>query len=147
MSSLGNYRVSLKFSEKDDDQTEVVKLLKQMGRRKSQFITKAVKYYLENEPTAEIPMPKSQNVDKTAIKALLLEVLSELNIDSSHAQQIEPTLMDNISPNIVELSTENKNQSENNKDNPENNPKEIPEEDVVDEKDIDDFLDGLDDWE
>ena len=52
---LKDYRVSLKFSEKEAEQRDVVKLLKQLGRKKSSFITKAIKYYLENNPSPEIP--------------------------------------------------------------------------------------------
>lgn len=55
MEDLKNYRISLKFSEKDSEQAEVAKLLKQLGRKKSAFITKAIKYYLENNPSPEIP--------------------------------------------------------------------------------------------
>ena len=50
-----DYRMSLKFSEIDPEQVEVAALLKKMGRKKSFFITKAVKYYLENNPNPELP--------------------------------------------------------------------------------------------
>lgn len=55
MDSLKNLRISLKFSEKEEEQAEVAKFLKQLGRKKSAFITKAVKFYLENNPTPDIP--------------------------------------------------------------------------------------------
>lgn len=138
-SNLGNYRVSLKFSEKDDDQVEVVKLLKQMGRRKSQFITKAIKYYLENEPTAEIPMPKNQqkNINKDDLKSLLIEVLTELNIDTSKVDLIEPKLTQPSSnKTIVEIDTDSKKEDNSSSD-------EIL---GYNDEDIDDFLDGLDNF-
>lgn len=137
-SNLGNYRVSLKFSEKDEDQTEVVNLLKQMGRRKSQFITKAIKYYLENEPTAEIPMPKNktQNINKNDLKSLIMEVLTDLNIDASKSDLIESKLTKSSSKTIVEIDTDSKTE-----DNISSN-----ETIEIDEDDLDDFLDGLDNF-
>lgn len=39
-SNNSRYRVSLKFSDKDKDQEEVVTLLKQMGRRKVLLLQK-----------------------------------------------------------------------------------------------------------
>ncbi len=55
MDGLKKYRISLKFSEKDPRQVDVANLLKQLGRKKSAFITEAVKYYLENNPNPNIP--------------------------------------------------------------------------------------------
>ena len=75
-----DYRVSLKFSEKDSDQTEVVRLLKQMGRRKSAFITKAIKYYLNENPDADIPGVTSTTISKSSVRAILKELLEEMDI-------------------------------------------------------------------
>ena len=134
MKNLGNYRVSLKFSEKDADQTEVVNLLKQMGRRKSQFITKAVKYYLANEPEAEIPMPQTQNINKNTLKAALMEILEEMNINPESAKAIETKII-GTSPSITEVNTDSVNKQTDVKTTIE-----------VDEADLDDFLDGLDNF-
>lgn len=78
MENLKNYRISLKFSEKDPDQVEVVKLLKQMGRKKSSFITRAIKYYMENNPEPEIPGNNNilthmltENIIKTTILKMI----------------------------------------------------------------------------
>jgi hypothetical protein len=135
MKNLGNYRVSLKFSEKDADQTEVVQLLKQMGRRKSQFITKAVKYYLANEPEAEIPMPQTQNLNKNALKEALMELLLEMNLNPESAKTIETKII-NASPKITEVNTNV-------------NDEKIPDATTIeiDEADLDDFLDGLDEFD
>jgi hypothetical protein len=134
MKNLGNYRVSLKFSEKDADQTEVVQLLKQMGRRKSQFITKAIKYYLANEPEAEIPMPQTQNLNKNALKEALMELLLEMNLNPESAKTIETKII-NASPKITEVNTNV-------------NDEKIPDATTIeiDEADLDDFLDGLDEF-
>ena len=134
MKNLGNYRVSLKFSEKDADQTEVVQLLKQMGRRKSQFITKAIKYYLANEPEAEIPMPQTQNLNKNALKEALMELLLEMNLNPESAKTIETKII-NASPKITEVNTNI-------------NEEKIPDATTIeiDEADLDDFLDGLDEF-
>ena len=78
--SNSDYRVSLKFSEKDAEQEEVVKLLKQMGRRKSLFITKAIKFYLKENPEADIPGVTSTTISKSSVRAILKELLSEMNI-------------------------------------------------------------------
>jgi hypothetical protein len=125
----------LKFSEKDADQTEVVQLLKQMGRRKSQFITKAVKYYLANEPEAEIPMPQTQNLNKNALKEALMELLLEMNLNPESAKTIETKII-NASPKITEVNTNV-------------NDEKIPDATTIeiDEADLDDFLDGLDEFD
>lgn len=88
-----NYRISLKFSEKDAEQAEVVKLLKQMGRRKSHFITKAVLYYLDKEPEAEIPNIKtSGKVSKDTMREMLKELLTEMNINPDAIPHIETAI-------------------------------------------------------
>ena len=69
--SNSDYRVSLKFSEKDAEQEEVVKLLKQMGRRKSLFITKAIKFYLKENPEADIPGVTTTTISKSSVRAIL----------------------------------------------------------------------------
>lgn len=137
MSSLGKYRVSLKFSEKDAAQTEVVQLLKQMGRRKSQFITKAVMYYLENEPEAEIPMPKAtQTINKDALKDVVLELLKEMNISPDASKVLEEKI-NNASENVQKDIKQNENNDTQTK-----NVETIE----VDEADLDDFLSGLDEF-
>lgn len=92
MEDLRNYRISLKFSEKDSDHVTVAKLLKQMGRKKSSFIVKAVKYYLENNPMPEIPgnNPVVMNmVTESIIKATILKMLHSGEIPSLPMQVTE----------------------------------------------------------
>lgn len=127
MGKLNKFRLSLKFSEKDPDQTEVVSLLKQMGRRKSHFITKAVKYYLEHEPEAQIPMPKTKDVDREQMKKLLRELLQEISpsVTTQPAPAPPPAKIQ-----VEEIMQEEPESAENS----------------INDADMDDFMAGLDDW-
>jgi septum formation inhibitor MinC len=99
MDNLKNYRVSLKFSEKDEEQAEVAKLLKQLGRKKSAFITKAVMYYLQNNPSPEIP--GNNNV--------LTKIITENIIKTTILQMIQSgELSYNMQGNIMPAKTETK---------------------------------------
>lgn len=78
MENLKDYRISLKFSEKESDQKDVAKLLKQLGRKKSSFITKAIKYYLENNPSPEIPGTNNvitNMLTENVVKATILKMI------------------------------------------------------------------------
>ena len=104
--SNSDYRVSLKFSEKDTDQEEVVKLLKQMGRRKSAFITKAIKFYLRENPedaTSNIPI---NSFNKSSLKSMLKEILSEMNLGELTAPPKEEKI--EIQQPIEKIEVENK---------------------------------------
>lgn len=132
-----DYRVSLKFSEKDSDQTEVVKLLKQMGRRKSAFITKAVKFYLSENPDADIPGITSTTISKSSVKSILKELLAEMNFQE-----------------IQDLQNKNNEQSqkenEKNKENILNKQELKKDENIVDQisdEEVDNFLEGLEVWD
>lgn len=121
MENLKNYRVSLKFSEKDSEQVEVVKLLKQMGRKKSSFITKAVKYYMENNPEPEIPGNNnaiSHIMTENIIKSTILKMLksgeltypvdikenkdTEPLAESDYIEKVEPQKVPKKMPEKVE---------------------------------------------
>lgn len=134
MGMINKYRLSLKFSEKDQDQTEVVNLLKQMGRRKSSFITKAVKYYLEHEPEAQIPMPKTKDVDREQMKKLLRELLQEISF-TEEARQTGTDKNTDTPPVRIQVKEEKK---------PHEEPGDA--EYTIEEDDMDDFLAGLEDW-
>lgn len=146
MSNLNNsYRISLKFSDKDSQQVEVVNLLKQMGRRKSQFITKAIIYYLENEPEAEIPNIKSTGkVNKDSVREMVKEIMQELNfmqtLTPQQQEQIEQSLSKQQpqppvqqSTPVISVDTQ-----------PPNNITQSTEEDAQFSEDVDALLDGLD---
>lgn len=124
-----DYRVSLKFSEKDAEQEEVVKLLKQMGRRKSAFITKAIKYYLSENPNADIPGVTSTTISKSSVRAILKELLTEMNIqDLQNIQSIQKNQSGKTEIIKDEQSSEEKQEH-------------------VTEEQIDDFLEGLEAWD
>lgn len=98
MDNLKDYRVSLKFSEKDSDHIEVVKLLKQLGRKKSSFIVKAIKYYIANNPTPEIPgsNPVVTNMlTEAAVKSAIRKMLSSGEISPFSFGLIQKTTVEN----------------------------------------------------
>lgn len=120
-----DYRVTLQFSTSDPDQQEVIKLLKEKGRKKSIFITKAVKFYLENEQKT------TNSISREEIKELIKEVLSEMEISPA---QNTPVSDDKIIP-----------KKENNSNEKEKIQEPTPEETPT-EEDVDDFLAGLSAW-
>lgn len=126
--SNSDYRVSLKFSEKDAEQEEVVKLLKQMGRRKSLFITKAIKFYLKENPEADIPGVTSTTISKSSVRAILKELLSEMNIQDIQNLQNNDTTKE-AQPVQKEESTS------------------IPKKEEVSDTVVDAFLEGLEAWD
>ena len=126
--SNSDYRVSLKFSEKDAEQEEVVKLLKQMGRRKSLFITKAVKFYLKENPEADIPGVTSTTISKSSVRAILKELLSEMNIQDIQNLQNNDTTKE-AQPVQKEESTS------------------TPKKEEVSDTVVDAFLEGLEAWD
>lgn len=126
--SNSDYRVSLKFSEKDAEQEEVVKLLKQMGRRKSLFITKAIKFYLKENPEADIPGVTSTTISKSSVRAILKELLSEMNIQDIQNLQNNDTTKE-AQPVQKEESTSTHKKEE------------------VSDTVVDAFLEGLEAWD
>jgi hypothetical protein len=126
--SNSDYRVSLKFSEKDAEQEEVVKLLKQMGRRKSLFITKAIKFYLKENPEADIPGVTSTTISKSSVRAILKELLSEMNIQDIQNLQNNDTTKE-AQPVQKEESTS------------------TPKKEEVSDTVVDAFLEGLEAWD
>ena len=126
--SNSDYRVSLKFSEKDAEQEEVVKLLKQMGRRKSLFITKAIKFYLKENPEADIPGVTSTTIRKSSVRAILKELLSEMNIQDIQNLQNNDTTKE-AQPVQKEESTS------------------TPKKEEVSDTVVDAFLEGLEAWD
>lgn len=95
MTNLKNYRISLKFSEKDAEQSDVAKLLKQLGRKKSAFITKAVKYYLENNPSPEIPGNNNiltGLITENIIKATILKMIQSGELSYNEKNNIDKTI-------------------------------------------------------
>ena len=126
--SNSDYRVSLKFSEKDAEQEEVVKLLKQMGRRKSLFITKAIKFYLKENPEADIPGVTSTTISKSSVRAILKELLSEMNIQDIQNLQNNDTTK-KAQPVQKEESTS------------------TPKKEEVSDTVVDAFLEGLEAWD
>lgn len=138
-SNNSRYRVSLKFSEKDKEQEEVVTLLKQMGRRKSAFITKAVKYYLSENPEPEIPNVTSVSINKSSLRTTMKKILSEMTID-------ELTELINKKENPLNKKEEVFESKP--KQNEAVKPKieEIKQEEVSDDE-VDSFLAGLEAWD
>ena len=126
--SNSDYRVSLKFSEKDAEQEEVVKLLKQMGRRKSLFITKAIKFYLKENPEAEIPGVTSTTISKSSVRAILKELLSEMNIQDIQNLQNNDTTKEAQPVQKEESSS-------------------TPKKEEVSDTVVDAFLEGLEAWD
>ena len=126
--SNSDYRVSLKFSEKDAEQEEVVKLLKQMGRRKSLFITKAIKFYLKENSEADIPGVTSTTISKSSVRAILKELLSEMNIQDIQNLQNNDTTKE-AQPVQKEESTS------------------TPKKEEVSDTVVDAFLEGLEAWD
>ena len=126
--SNSDYRVSLKFSEKDAEQEEVVKLLKQMGRRKSLFITKAIKFYLKENPEADIPGVTSTTIRKSSVRAILKELLSEMNIQDIQNLQNNDTTKEAQPVQKEESSS-------------------TPKKEEVSDTVVDAFLEGLEAWD
>ena len=126
--SNSDYRVSLKFSEKDAEQEEVVKLLKQMGRRKSLFITKAIKFYLKQNPEADIPGVTSTTISKSSVRAILKELLSEMNIQDIQNLQNNDTTKEAQPVQKEESSS-------------------TPKKEEVSDTVVDAFLEGLEAWD
>lgn len=86
MMDLRSLRISLKFSEKDPDHVAVAKLLKQLGRKKSSFIVKAVKYYMENNPMPDIPGTNAvitSMVTEAVVRATILKMLQSGEIPNT----------------------------------------------------------------
>jgi len=139
MEGLKKYRISLKFSEKDPRQVDVANLLKQLGRKKSAFITEAVKYYLENNPNPNIPGNNNvltnmltENIVKNTILKMIQSgelVYTNLQPEQKEKNKISKEIIENLNvdkieePSIVPI-TETKN--------------------VETNSDIDDMLDMLD---
>ena len=130
--SNSDYRVSLKFSEKDAEQEEVVKLLKQMGRRKSLFITKAIKFYLKENPEADIPGVTSTTISKSSVRAILKELLSEMNIQDIQNLQNNDTIKEVQPVQKEETTSTSKKDSKN---------------EEVSDTVVDAFLEGLEAWD
>lgn len=113
------YRVTLQFSTSDPEQKEVIKLLKEKGRKKSIFITKAVKFYLENENKV------GAQISKEEIKDLIREVLAEMEISPQKEESAPSKLTDETKEELKEEPTSDE---------------------APTEEDVDDFLDGLNAW-
>lgn len=125
-----NYRISLQFSSQDPEQVEVVNLLKQMGRKKSSFITKAIKYYLNEQPNAEVPGVNSVAVSKSSIRSIVKELLSEMNIAQIANETYKPTVKEEKQKTVAVKPKEQVSE---------------PQDEISDEQ-LDDFLDSLDSW-
>lgn len=147
MENLKDYRISLKFSEKESDQKDVAKLLKQLGRKKSSFITKAVKYYLENNPSPEIP--GSNNIitsmlTENVVKATILKMIhsGELSYNGK-INEDDYVEKDTPKPKITKVST-SKNTSESKNTNMEE--KSIDLQEIQNNEDVDNLLNMLDEF-
>ena len=139
MEGLKKYRISLKFSEKDPRQVDVANLLKQLGRKKSAFITEAVKYYLENNPNPNIPGNNNvltnmltENIVKNTILKMIQSgelVYTNLQPEQKEKNKISKEIIENFNVDKVE----------------ETHTIPIPETKSVEtNSDIDDMLDMLD---
>lgn len=147
MENLKDYRISLKFSEKESDQKDVAKLLKQLGRKKSSFITKAVKYYLENNPSPEIP--GSNNIitsmlTENVVKATILKMIhsGELSYNGK-INEDDYVEKDTPKPKITKVST-SKNISQQKNTNIEE--KSIDLQEIQNNEDVDNLLNMLDEF-
>lgn len=147
MENLKDYRISLKFSEKESDQKDVAKLLKQLGRKKSSFITKAIKYYLENNPSPEIP--GSNNIitsmlTENVVKATILKMIhsGELSYNGK-INEDDYVEKDTPKPKITKVST-SKNTSESKNTNMEE--KSIDLQEIQNNEDVDNLLNMLDEF-
>lgn len=66
-------RASLRFNPNDEDHMRVIVLLKSLGRKQSQFIVKAVIYYIENSP--EFAQARENNKQKESLEDRAVNVI------------------------------------------------------------------------
>ncbi len=126
-----DYKVTLKFSENDPDQQEVISILKQKGRKKSVFVTKAVKFYLDNY----LGSGNNNNITRAEIKEIVKEILIEMNISTKAVEEDKKTV------DVKSVESKPKKSKEISK------KEEVPVvEDEPSDEMIDDFLGSLDSW-
>lgn len=116
-----NYRLSLKFSEKNDEQKEAYNILKSKGRHKSEYIAKAVMFYVENADIIDIDNLQEK---KYVIKNLMFKILTEnkedlknlikeVILENGYAVR---TLSEDSISNVQPLTNNNQNSANNNSD-------------------------------
>ncbi len=149
------YRMTLQFSKKDEEQIAASALLKEKGRKKSAYIAKAIKYYVEHN--------EGHGNEKLEIKEILTEILTEV-AKGQPAKKSKPKSKPKI---LHELTEEewHKMYSDNSDKKPPETPLQKPNikpetppapvkkleivqpepkvEEIEDTSDIDDFLSGL----
>lgn len=160
MENLKKYRISLKFSERDPEQVDVANLLKQLGRKKSAFITKAVKYYLEHNPYPDIPgtnnvltnLLTENMVRNTLLKMfqsgeLNYQQIKKLEINPAQQEKIPVSLTPSVEeapPSILPEKQNNIAIEKHNKPEAEEKSVDINKEDISSDEDISDMLSMLD---
>ena len=76
-------RLSLQFNGNDKDQADAIKILKEMGHRKSLFISKAVLYYINNVPDALAPFNSAKNLNRVIVEAWFKDMIKDYIKDPS----------------------------------------------------------------
>lgn len=67
-----NYRLTLKFSPKSEDQMKAWEIIQKHGRKKSAFISAAVLYYIEN---IEKEKNSLANVDRAVLQNVVMGIM------------------------------------------------------------------------
>lgn len=83
MKQEGGYRFSLQFPGDTEAQVRVGETLKRLGRKKSNFIIRAVISYLDNHPEEETPPSlhsETAVLTRDEIKNLILSVINDMHL-------------------------------------------------------------------
>lgn len=80
-------RFTIKFNENDPAHETVIGILEQQGpRQKAQFIANAVLHYIHCRETPDIAVPCFQRPDKTAIEAIVMEILRQQGMKKTETE-------------------------------------------------------------
>ena len=143
--SENDLKMTIKFNDDDPDQLDVALFLKKLGRKKSKYISQAIKYYIEHD--------SSENENKPGLTASDVEKLVDNLISKKLAAiadgaltQIQPTPSPKTVVNkavVKEAPVKNKPEPPKPVEQPkkENTPVVIPE---ISDDEMDDILEGLD---
>lgn len=130
-------RFSLQFDISDPVQKFAYSVLATQGRRKADFIARAVKYYAETSPDI---VQSSDFYDKDFVKAVILSVLEEIQPNTNRTVTLI-SAPSNIEENKVFSSPQNENRPQ--KPHKTEESKEETPEPVVDDSALDMLLNGL----
>lgn len=91
MKQEGGYRFSLQFPGDTEAQVRVGETLKRLGRKKSNFIIRAVISYLDNHPEEETPPSlhsETAVLTRDEIKNLILSVINDMHLNAAIQPEI-----------------------------------------------------------